>query len=422
MLERATEEECEAVNAFFGWNYQPGDPMKIPLELFERELRESAFGIGLLELHQILEGFPLLTKDEQKQGSDRRWNSFFASVREEARAFLGKESEEWLDRLQHGQGAGSRTLRECYQSDPEMAASELGIVIRALEFLFGSGSVGASPPIRLPVLAARVSGDAHALDLNRPAGRLLLLYLRERLFGTGENEGSEADSVEREGSETLKIREIYRRFGILDDDLSAIVHWFIPETGKEALPVVWTLRQVDAAEKFFRCARIYAVENPAIFSAILDAAGPDIAFCKEPAALLCMNGPASAAAIRWIQRCLEASGPECRLFYSGDFDIQGLIMGQTLHRLFPEHFVPWRFGADTFRQVQGKPFPGPNFEKEELIRLEKMKVPWDDRLIGLMRKVGRKAHQESFAEELIGDFLSGVGCQPKNKHEADENG
>jgi uncharacterized protein (TIGR02679 family) len=405
VIERASEAECEALGAFFGWDCKPGETIAIPLELFDRELRNSAFEIDLPGLHVLLEGKPLQTKRERQESREMGWRRLFADVRAAEGGKLAPAVEEWLAYTEQGAGAGSRTLQELYKTSPEAAQTELSIAVRALSCLLRNDR--AQTPIRLPVLAARVSGDAHALDLNRPAGRMLFAALRrEREGGTPDQEPATVDAADGEdGSETLKIRELYRSFGVWDDDLSSIVHGCVPIPGQPVRPAVWTLRQVDAETPFPRCSSIYIVENPAVFSTILDLFPPAAAKRRKPAALLCTSGPASAAAIRWIQRCLESSGDDCRLYYSGDFDIKGLAMGQTLQRLFPDRFTPWRFDADTYLDVSGRGYPGPSFDETELAKLEKMKLPWDGQLCDAMRRIGRKAFQELLVERLTEDFV-----------------
>lgn len=431
-------DECEAINAFFGWNIRPGDRAEIPLSLFEAELRDSAFGIGILELHQVLEGAPLLSRSERRLQKDEAWLRFLQSARVSAGQRVPLAAADWLSRLEQGHGAGLSALRELFKADREEALASLRIVVRALDFLFADSDSGAVRSIRLPVLAARVSGDAHALDADRPAGRMLLAVLREYAEEMGKRKGSgqpseedegigngivgrpyESDGVgngvagalqeDDDGSGTLRQRELYRRFGILDDDLSSIVYWYMPVPNETAMPQVWTLRQAEAAERMPVCSALYVVENPAVYSTILDAVGRPPRLNGPPPALICTSGPASAAAIRWMQRTLENSGDGSRLFYSGDFDVKGLSMGRTLAGLFPGRFAPWRFDGKTY-QAAVRALPGPAFDSGELVKLTNMEVNWDPSLCTLMREEGRKVHQEAFVEELVRDFCRACGC------------
>jgi uncharacterized protein (TIGR02679 family) len=407
VLERVTEEECEAINLFFGWNCKPGDKVEVPLPLFEGELRGSRFAIGIAELHVLLKNEPLLTKREKEQVNDKQWRKLFQTVIETTGEGLSPVVMEWIIRVKQGHGAGVRTLREQYKSAPDEASLSLGIAVRALQAVFGETNEGLRTPIRLPVLAARMSGDAHALDLDRPAGRMFMACLRERMSGAVEEDDIEKADKADDGAATLQRREIYRSFGVLDDDLSSIVHWFVPEPNLPVLPVVWTLRQVEAAVDVPRCSHIYVVENPAVFSTVLDGLTNASPFYEECPALLCTSGPASAAAIRWIRRCLAVSSEDCRIYYSGDFDLKGLSMGQTLAELFPDRFVPWRFSSTTYQS--SLPYlQGLLIEEEELERLGKMNVSWDSSLCAFMSISAKKIHQESFVKQLREDYIAAV--------------
>ena len=408
VMERVTPEECEAVNAFFGWNFKPGDKVSVPLALFEAELRASRFALGLVQLHDLLEGKPLLTNNEKRNIRGVNWSALFADVRESMSESLSPDVGEWLARLENGGGSGTRILREQYQTDPKLARETLVVVIRALQCLFAAPKEASRLPVRLPVLAARVSGDAHALDMDRPAGRMLAAYLQDKASGiTGRAE--EADQVDPgSGSGTLQLRETYRKFGILDDDLSSVVHWFVPAANKPVLPQVWTLRQVDAEEEIPGCSRLFIVENPSVFSTILDSIRQPSKPAGRPPALICTSGPASAAAIRWIRRCLDVSGPSCMLYYSGDFDVKGLSMGQTLYELFPDRFRPWRFDHETYMACAQIGPAGPLFDDAELDRLDKMITSWDERLCGSLRLAGRKVHQELIVDGLVRDYLDSI--------------
>jgi len=398
-LKRIAEDECEAINPFFGWNLKVGEDVSVPLALFEKELRDSRFCIGIQELHEVLKGEPLLTKHEKQLLADQSWRKLFQTVRDQVGLDIPTLLMDWLVQVEQGRGAGARTLRDVYKSDPEVALESLGIVVRALREVLARSE--GEPPVRMPVLAVRVSGDAHALDGDRPAGRMLTAFLSERLTIGEEAEGGD------DGAATLKRREMYRRFGILDDDLSSIVHWFVPEKHTPIVPNVWTLRQVEAADFVYSCSHIYVVENPAVFSSILDAIPAEMPFQHHPPALICTSGPASAAAIRWIQRCLANSPGTCNIYYSGDFDGKGLSMGLTLAALFPDRYVPWRFDSATYRTVVNR-LPGPSITGEEQERLLKLPMIWDPSLCKIMYSLARKVHQESFAELLVGDYLAAI--------------
>jgi uncharacterized protein (TIGR02679 family) len=406
---RAQEEECEAINAFLGKYYRPGQSILLKLEDFQNELRESAFPFSIPELHQIIEGFPLLTRSEKNTLRQKAWTQMFTDVKEH----IGEEPayvRVWLRQLHEGSAPGYRTLLEQFRIDHTQAGISIQHAAKSLCILFSSVSddtaispVPSTPLIRLPYLAVMATGDSHALDWKRPAGRLLYYALRDRrmddvgddLLQTNLDEmAHEEDHV----MDTLTMREVYRSSGIADDDLSAIVHIYIPLIDHLPVPSVWTLRQIELMKPVPNISAIYVVENPAVFSMLLDASNDRLIGIREGRLslnspmpmLVCSSGPASAAALRLFRIIIEESSQVCPIFYSGDFDVKGLEMGVVLANRFPEQFNSWRFDVSTYLESRLN-FPnGPEFSKTELNRLFQYKVPWDTELTLTMYKQGHK--------------------------------
>lgn len=424
-VEQPTAEECEAINSFFGWNYKAGQSIAISLEVFERELTESPFPNTILQLHSVLTGKVLLTKSEKRMLREQEWLQIFTRFEDG----LGGESlhrsvMEWLGRLKLGEGQGYRTLLEQFKLGHGQAGYVLDIAVRALNAVLRDErkmNIGtfSLPSIRLPVLAVQVCGDSHALDLSQPAGRLLLYALRERL--AGKQGGLEVEDILEEGTEvsidSLKIREIYRSAGIADDDISSLVYTYIPEFNVAVKPAVWTLRQVEIMTEVPVCTGLYVVENPAVFSTLLDISaewmmGTGTAMTSTPM-LICTSGPASAAALRLIQRILERSGEGCKLYYSGDYDVKGLAMGLVLSKRFEAHFVAWRFDLSTYMWGVENGM-GPAFDDSEKTKLQRVVIPWEPRLNTALIEHGHKLYQESFISLLALDWLDNVYSYGKN--------
>jgi uncharacterized protein (TIGR02679 family) len=412
-VSEATAEECEAIGGFFGKYYQPGETIVVSLERFERELLDerSAFPLRLMELHLILTGTPLLTKSQRELLADREWLRVFERIRSKVGRIGSPFVSDWMKRLAAGEAQGHRTLRDAYQEEPAKADTALRHAVLALELLesgraFVEMGVKTARPafVRLPVLAARTSGDPHALDWKEPAGRLLFYALKEK---TARGAADEADDSQ---IDSLAIREVYRAASIADDDLSSVVHIYLPDASRPVEPAVFTLRQVELMEEAPVCRRLYVVENPSVFSTLLDvtsvwiAENKQLAIAEPPPLLICTSGPASAAALRLMQRCLERTGDDVRLFYSGDFDMQGIVMGLTLAHRFGKRFLPWRFDAATY-EAFAPICPGPVFVASDKYRLSKLAVTWDAALGQTVAECGVKLFQENFLSPLVEDWL-----------------
>jgi uncharacterized protein (TIGR02679 family) len=416
VVKRASAMECEAINSFFGWNYKTGQSIPIPLEVFERELMDSPFPNTIVQLHYVLSGKILLTKSEKRMLREQEWLQLFIRFEqtmdfEDIHPFVNG----WLGRLKLGEGQGYRTLYEQFKLNPDEAGCVLDISVRAVNTVLrdeGKMNMGAFPlsTIRLPVLAVQICGDSHALDLSQPAGRMLLYALRERQIGKlGDSVNEDIVDGDMELSfDSLKIREIYRSAGIADDDLSSLVYTYMPVFREAVQPAVWTLRQIEIMTEVPVCTGLYVVENPAVFSTLLDVFAGERGARKamNSAMLICTSGPASAAALRLIQRILERSDA-CKLHYSGDYDLKGLSMGLVLYKRFKAQFVAWRFDLCTYRWglENGK---GPAFYDSEKTKLQSVKIPWDPQLNSAMIEHGHKVFQECFVSLLAQDWMDSL--------------
>ena len=84
---------------------------------------------------------------------------------------------------------------------------------------------------------------------------------------------------------------------------------------------------------------VYVMENPTAFSAILDASGNS----RLPP-LVCTSGQPSVAALLLLDE-LAAGGI---LYYSGDFDPEGLQIGVRLYERYSSAFRPWFFDRQAY--------------------------------------------------------------------------
>jgi len=436
-------EELEAVHGFMGSYRRPGERLEVKLANFEQELRTSVFELTIPQLHELLTGSVLLTNAERRELLEQDWLAVF----DEARAMLAAEDERyaelarWLNRLRDGQASAYRTLREAWKADRVLASRQLGWAIAAWRRLIDTDATRGEP-CRLPVLAAAVAGDPHALDRTTAAGRLLFQALREWTGQDGTSardeptvtaEGSDIDTMQAQASaaagtsashaaeeqeaaqgiDSLAAREIYRQAGIRDDDISSLVHLCRP--GEQ--PHVLTLREVEALEALPSAECLYVVENPAVFSSLADgtlgarkAAQPGESMLDEaPPLLVCTSGPASAAALRLFDRMAD-SGQLARLYYSGDYDVKGIAIGSVLAQRYPYLYAPWRFGQATYADAcEALQTAGVAFTDAEHRRLLRMAAVWDSSLCPALAERGRKLFQEELLERLLADWLRAAG-------------
>lgn len=251
----------------------------------------------------------------------------------ERRARLRRREEFWTWATAHPVVARRPRLRAWLD-----VARERGLIQPdEREALSAALQVLASLPLDQPcdraVLAARLFGDAHALDDDERVGRLACTLLR-------------ADAGV--GAETLD-RAVWRSAHVLCDTTSSTVLTLgLTPTGADPLAValralhgrhvVLTLGALEtSALTWPSTGTCYTCENPSVLREAERRLGPT---CLP---LVCTEGWPSDAA-RLLLGKLRAAG--WRIQHHGDFDLGGT--GILRHLVEAVGAVPWRFDAESY--------------------------------------------------------------------------
>ena len=261
--------------------------------------------------------------------------------------------------------------------------------VRVLEHL--AARPADAPPVALPALAARITGDTKALNHGTTLATLIMRALALR------------EGVARPASAAQR-RELWDLSNVIVDDLASrvlvlnlpahgdgLAEW-LTGAARYGTPFQVTLHQLDTHPIRLRPARIFACENPAVLRRACAELGPA---CPP---LICAEGQPSTA-FHKLARIVVASGGE--LAYHGDFDWPGVAIAT---RVIDRHGArPWRMTAgdylssvkagDTAIALKGDPVP----------------TPWEPELRETMRATGRAVYEETVADQLLADLSDASG-------------
>jgi uncharacterized protein (TIGR02679 family) len=419
ILEDITESERRTIDGFYR-TYSPSllkETKRYSIKKFERLLKDSRFSLTLVELLEIMSGENVRTRQEIKALVGADWEQFIQRVIEkwddsliqtECAGILA-----WTKGLLNETSPGSRTLRKLFAASREEAELSLSYGVRALIVLKQGNN---QLPVRLPVLAARITGDSHALDWKYPLGRLFwwgLTAIHQDQIALSEEEATVDDStITQNLSHAILLREGYRRGRIADDDLSSQVMLFAPVLFGVWEERILTLRQVERlAERQtqnLRVDKIFVVENPSIFAELVEAVLSRMkdldAYQTGDAAetvIICGNGQPTVAVIRLLD-WLCGNSKVIILQYAGDLDGKGLSIAQGLQVRYPSNFLAWRMDKE---QVIRYADQGLQLSEVEKTRFRYSDFIWDHELGHTIAEMGVKLHQELWMEELVRDFL-----------------
>lgn len=395
---QATQRERAAAARLIGRTVRAGNSASVSLDALDAKLRQGAWPEGLESAVVELTG--PYTHPDERRGVREGWHAATARIREIAAAHPA--AGDWAATVERT-GALKRSTTEPFAA--LRLAQQLGVLAAAL-------------PADLEVIAvfaARLFGDAHALDARTPLGALGAGLAA--VLGAGpveaRNEGVSDESVDPDvgvddagdvlvvaGGGALSRREAWASVGVLVDELSSWVLTLGLPGGEQSptaralsvlssagQPAVLTYRQVvtDAVGRV--PAVVYVCENPAVVAAAADRFG------VNSAALICLSGQPGAAAIRLLRQ-LVAGGAE--LHYHGDFDAGGMAIARTLSRHVP--WQPWHFEAADYLEAVARL---PTLARFGGIARS---TPWSEDLEHTLNVHRLRVEEESVLEKLLADL------------------
>jgi uncharacterized protein (TIGR02679 family) len=387
-LAKATPGQRRCVDTLLGRAPSRGASLSVRLEELDELLR--AAGIhpgGLRAAVEALTG-PIPDNKANARAEAQTWQKAHEPLNDAVEG--NSHLEEWWNRP-HARS----TLKRLAGADPT-AARTLAAQARAVLTALPADGVS------LPILAARTTGDAHALDADRPLGRLVLAateeWARERAKDP-ESAGILPKSEQR--------REQWRELGVSLDELSSrVLATGLPgdargEAGLARLlaiarahgePLALTLRQIQQAAEAPGCfgvgrGEVFVCENPAVVEAAARELGPA---CPP---LICVEGHLSVAA-RALLRALRAHGAEFR--YHGDFDWGGIRIANSVFEL--TEATAWRYSHRDYLEAVDRG------HGTALNTGEPCDAGWDSRLREAITTHAVRVEEEHVLPELLADL------------------
>lgn len=449
-LPNLNPEEQEFLSSFFRRDYRHQNNVTISLEDFAKALEQTKFaGIPVLTIMEGLYGGALLTRTQEGQEREKARSEYLTRLRS---AYPQEYCQKWLTAIEE-RTEGTRSVQAAYEKDAGLLLKQMHQVLSALtelengrrERLCQEAVVAYENSTddrreqhgeyfeRLPVFAQRITKNPHGFDPDTETGRLFihaLTVLRRHVEANGDMPSSFKlhdlpNSEQPEYGETMKdsanlsggeaLNELFYHFGLLRDDL-----WnFVTCAGIVARDVkgrdlpVWSaackegvalnvpLREIVKVRDAYSAhdphglkKRVYVVENPAVFSALLDESDK-----KNQAypALICTHGQFKLAALLLMDK-LVAGGVIIK--YSGDFDPEGLLMAESLIKRYPGCVIPWHYNKKAYEFSE----PEQQISSLRLKKLEAVQSPELSAVKGEILKSGQAGYQEGIIPLLWMDF------------------
>lgn len=366
----ATTAERVAASRLFGKPIRSGSSATVSLEMLDARLRQGAWPDGLEAAVVALTG-PVVGPDARRAEREA-WLEASHTLR--LATDIHGHLADWADQAER---TGALKRAASTSGEANRLAGQLLTLAQALP---AQGEV-------LGVLAARLFGDAHALDSKTTLGGLAV-GLAAAIGRTPLQAGAHAR------------RAAWLSCGVVVDDLSSTAIALglpggttsptaraLAAMSESGQPAVLTYRQL-AVEDIGACPQVvWVCENPAVVASAADRYG------RSAAAVVCVNGQPGAAVVRLLTRLVEGGSS---LRYHGDFDAGGISIARTLARSVP--WLPWRFDERHYRAACGAGASLPTFTGTV------GETPWDSGLAVAMDEFRVRVEEESVLHELLQDL------------------
>jgi uncharacterized protein (TIGR02679 family) len=407
-LNEATAEQRSAAMRLVGRPKRAGTALRVDLTDVEQILRRGPWPAGLADAVETLTG-PVVDRRAEREGEAAAWDVARDGLAPAAARFprLPVWWDAWCSAGGLKRAARAEAARTGATPSPAVGAALVSMLAAVLELLPAHGEP-------LAILARRAVGDAHALDVSRPLGRLGVSVIRAAFLpdeAVSDGESSPRDVWAAAGVVLSNLASTVLCLGVpgvspADSEIVSHPSRTATASSLEAMraarmPVLLTLDQVRSGgvQALPHGSVIHVCENPTVVEVVAERWARITAVTGTSGVggpvLVCTSGQPSMAVVELLKR-LAGEGAECR--YHGDFDWAGLRIARSLSTHVK--WMPWRYTDADYRAAvrDGKPS----------LRLagNPAESPWDPKLAIAMAECGLALEEEAVANLLAGDVLA----------------
>lgn len=387
-----TFNEKEQLEGFLQRDFTNKKNITISFKTLEKALENSKF--SALTWEEIIKKFfniQLISKKEKTALENEEKDLFFQEI-------ISKYNENiaisWFKKLVANSQNGNNLILQNYRNNKKELKKTLENVFDSIQFIpkFMKNSSEDYQEI-LPIFAATATGNPHYFDEGTLGEKILTLFLidfykitKEDFLSYSEYKSKiwfEAGIIKDEVSNDVLI------YGIKGIDNKNNIHQGIEDFSKRNEPIRLTLFNLQNLSKLFpydeREEIIYIVENPAIFSLFIK---------KFPnRTVICGNGQIRRA----VLMALDLFDINCKFYYSGDLDPEGLLIAQKLKNRYGTRLFLWKYEVELYKAHLS------DIELDES-RLKKLTSIEDPDLLSLKEEMlirKRAVYQEQIITELF---------------------
>lgn len=384
-LNGITKEEAEALEGFLQIRVTEGSRLILSVEQVRKALKHTRYGTCVLEeLVPLVLDKSLVSDKEEKIKRELEMEAFFQAVETSCK---GTPAGTWFETCLAKEGPFYTVLKKDYHEEKQWLEENLPLVFLALNQL----PVFSDQYMGLPVFAAFITGNPHYFDEGKKGLKYLVYGIRHLL------------GIRKPEEHTIEARaELLYQAGILKDDLYNWVlcygvhgyvspgklHEGMEEYLKRGESQILTLKNLTALQSADTDGkRVYVVENPSIFAWLTERKGKDCA-------CICSGGQLRLSVLVLLDLLVKEG---VAIYYSGDFDPEGLSIAQKLVSRYEKQLKLWCYQPELYSRAM-------SLEGISDKRLKQLDRLTDETLVelgGLLKKYRHPGYQENIMNSFL---------------------
>lgn len=388
LLENASPDEKEVLSGLLKKDYSNKKDLSFKYRDFQKAFKNTRFkDVDIEDLISAYFGLKLVSKKEEIQILDDKKSALIAEVLQN---FKDTSSNNLFKEFYENDEATRVLISRRFNENSVSLKNDLFFVLDALNKL---PSKREEETLRLAVFSTHITKNPHSFDQGSSSGTLLEHFLARLFsFATVKN--------------ALERATLLYQAGLIVDDvssnclLSGVVakkstdyHLGFEGFYKEKEPFIITMNSLRNIDSIISpAAKVFVFENPSVFTTVYENTK------TEFPALICSNGQLNLATMLVLEH-LSKSGTQ--IYYSGDFDPEGLLIAQQLKIKFKDSLVLWRYDIENYEKALSN-------EKLDSTRLKKLKNIKETSLLEVSEAIlisGFAGYQEALIKELIMDIV-----------------
>lgn len=390
IIHNLTVDEKDALSGLLKKDYYSKKSASIKIERFIKALDDTRFqGVAFEKVIYEYFGEDILSKKEERLIYEKQKNEYFQAILDD---FNGTRAYNWLSYVLEKRENAYRIISQRYDADKDSLYKDMKVVLKGLNKL----SYDENNTIRLAIFSSIISKNPHCFDNNTECGKLLLygiVYFLNMDFPDNAENRAEAlykagVLVDEVSNFTLISGLIGYKKGTMHDGWKGFY-----EKSEPMQVTLWNLSEVDEIKS--PKGVIFVFENPTVFSEVLYKARE-----KRPP-LMCTFGQVKLSSLVILDKLIDNVD---KIYYSGDFDPEGIIIADRLKERYKEKLELWHFGVEDYFKIKSKE----RLSASRIKKLEKVKSNKLNKAASLVVNEGFAGYQELLIEDYIKDIMSSI--------------